>query len=306
MLTETFLREHRTRQLDLLINICFVLGKSLLEHVAQLIQLGLESLLARPGLFGVQDVTGHTLNSLGNGEVEDGEVFVLGFGERAVVDGVDNSSRVLERASFAGTKLATSPTSVYQPTVDTVLLHPFSEHLGVPAGVEDDEGLTVTCREGWGGLDDTIFSTGGLGGVTSDEVVLSLLGGKSGDGGKDTEGVATEHNDVRGLTVCDTGDFGVRDVLDGVGTSSVLGDGNVVVVGFTIGGVVDNIFEDRAKLDGIEDLGFLQGQVSGCTNGKMMLIRTHLFGREVDALGVTATLNVKDTSVTPDVLIVTN
>lgn len=175
------------------------------------------------------------------------------------MDGVDDSSRILERATFAGTKLASSPTSVDQPTIDSVLLHPLSEHLGIPAGVEDNERLTVTCREGGRGLDDTIFSTGGLGGVTSDEVVLSLLGSKSGDGGKDTKSVATEHNDVGGLTVCDTGDLGIRNVLDGVGTSSVLGNGNVVVVGFTIGRIVNNIFEDGAKLDGIEDLGFLQG-----------------------------------------------
>lgn len=39
---------------------------------------------------------------------------------------------------------------------------------------------------------------------------------------------------------------------------------------------------------------------------KVILVITHFFGREVDALGVTATLDVKDTSVTPDVLIVTN
>lgn len=148
MLTETFLREHGTRQLDLLINICFVLGKSLLEHAAQLVQFRLESFLARPDLLRVQDLTGHTFNSLGNGEVEDGEVFVFGLSERAVVDGVDDSPRIFERATFAGTKLASSPTSVDQPTIDSVLLHPLSEHLGIPAGVEDNERLTVTCREG--------------------------------------------------------------------------------------------------------------------------------------------------------------
>lgn len=109
-------------------------------------------------------------------------------------------------------------------------------------------------------------------------MVLSLLGSKSGDGGKDTEGVATEHNDVGGLTVCDTGDLGIRNVLDGVCTSSVLGNGNVVVVGFPVGRIVNNIFEDGAKLDGIEDLGFLQGlQVSGCTNAKGDIGNNSLF-----------------------------
>lgn len=109
-------------------------------------------------------------------------------------------------------------------------------------------------------------------------MVLSLLGSKSGDGGKDTKGVATEHNDVGGLTVCDTGDLGIRNVLDGVCTSSVLGNGNVVVVGFPVGRIVNNIFEDRAKLDGIEDLGFLQGlQVSGCTNAKDDIGNNSLF-----------------------------
>lgn len=138
--------------------------------------------------------------------------------------------------------------------------------------MEDNEGLTVTCGESGRRLDDTIFSTGSLGSVTSNEVVLSLFESKSGDGRKDTEGIATEHNDVGGLTVCDTGDLGIRDVLNGVGASSVLGDGNIVVVRFAIGRVVDNIFEDGAELDGIEDFRFLKGQVSGCTNEKAMLI----------------------------------
>lgn len=117
--------------------------------------------------------------------------------------------------------------------------------------------MIVICREGGWGFDDIIFSIGGFGGVISDEVVLSLFGSKLGDGGKDIKGVVIEYNDVGGLMVCDIGDFGIRNVFDGVGILSVFGNGNVVVVGFMIGRIVNNIFEDGVKFDGIEDFGFL-------------------------------------------------
>lgn len=116
-------------------------------------------------------------------------------------------------------------------------------------------------------------------------MVLSLFGGEAGYGGEDTESIASEHDDVGGLTVGDTWDLRVGDVLDRVGTTGVLGDGDVVVIGYTVGGVVDDVLEDRTEFDGTVDLGFL-------------------LGTEVDALGVASTLNVEDTGVGPDVLVV--
>lgn len=207
----------------------------------------------------MQDLRWNTLDSLGDGEVEDGEVFKLCLSEFAIVDGVDDGSSVLEGTSFPGTEFTTGPTSVDEPTVDLVGGHSLSKHLGVSTWVEDNEGLTVTCGEGGGWLDDTVLGTRSLGGVSSDKVVGSLLGCQPGNRWEDTESVATKHDDVGRLSVGDTRDLGVGDVFDGVGTSSVLGNADIVVVGYSVCGVVNDILEDGSELDGTEDLRLLLG-----------------------------------------------
>jgi hypothetical protein len=79
----------------------------------------------------------------------------------------------------------------------------------------------------------------------------------------------------------------VRDELNRIRTARVLGDADIVIVGRTRSRVVDNILEDAAKADRVVDLGLLCG-------GK------------VDALRVTATLDVKDTRIRPNVLVITD
>lgn len=59
------------------------------------------------------------------------------------------------------------------------------------------------------------------------------------------------------MRVSDARDERIRDVFDGVGTAGVLGEVDVVVVGQTIGGVVNDVLEDRAEADGVVDFGFL-------------------------------------------------
>jgi hypothetical protein len=88
-------------------------------------------------------------------------------------------------------------------------------------------------------------------------VVLSLFGGKSRDGWQDTESITGEHDDVGWLSVGDTGDLGVFNVFDWVSASSVFSNGNIVVIGYSIGRVVNDVLEDGSELDGTVDLGFL-------------------------------------------------
>ena len=118
-------------------------------------------------------------------------------------------------------------------------------------------------------------------------MVRGLFGGEAGDGGQDTESIATQHDNVGWLSVGDTWNLGVGNVLDGVGTSSVFGDADIVVIGDSVSRVVDDVFENRSKLDGTVNLWLL-------------------LSRQVDRLGVTTTLNVENTSVGPDVLVVTD
>jgi hypothetical protein len=87
------------------------------------------------------------------------------------------------------------------------------------------------------------------------------------------------------LAVSETGDFGVGNVIYGICTSSVFGDGDVIVIGRPIHRVVDNVLENGSEANGAVDLGLL-------------------LGGEVDALGVAATFDVENTSVGPNVLVV--
>lgn len=82
-------------------------------------------------------------------------------------------------------------------------------------------------------------------------------------------------------------DLGVLDVLNGVGTSGVLGESDIVVVDVAGIWVEDDVFKDGTVLDGAVNIGLL-------------------LGGKTDALGVAATLDVEDTTVRPAVLVITD
>lgn len=153
---------------------------------------------------------------------------VLGLGELTAVDGVQDGTRVLERATLATSGSAgTDPAGVEQPGVDLVILDLFREHLSVAHGVESKEGLGEAGGEGGLGLRDSVFGTGHLRGVTTDEVEHGLLGSELGDGRKDTTGIAGEEDDVGRVAITDTGNESVLDVLDGVGTEITISERNL-------------------------------------------------------------------------------
>ena len=116
-------------------------------------------------------------------------------------------------------------------------------------------------------------------------MIAGLLWGEFGYRGEDTVRITGEHDDVLRLTIDDARDTGVGDEFDRVRTAGVLRNADVVVVRFARGGVVYDIFENGTEAYGIENFGlFLPG--------------------EVDTFCVAASLDVEDTSVGPDMLIV--
>lgn len=118
-------------------------------------------------------------------------------------------------------------------------------------------------------------------------MVAGLLGSELGDGGENTIRVAGEHDNVLRLAIDDAGDASVGDKLYGIRTPGVLSDADIVVIRVTRGRIIDNILEDGAEADSVVNLGLL-------------------FAREVNTLGVAATLDIEDTRVRPDVFIVTD
>lgn len=152
--------DRRTSSANLLVDILLVESKGLGEHASQLPHLLVERLLVRPGQRGVEYFTRDALDMGGNGEVEGAKGLVLCLEELARVDGVDDAAGVLEWATLANTILATSPTSVDEPTGNIMLGHTFSQHLGVATGVEDNERGGIAGGEGGYGLENTVLSSG--------------------------------------------------------------------------------------------------------------------------------------------------
>ena len=116
-------------------------------------------------------------------------------------------------------------------------------------------------------------------------MVACLLGREFADGREHAECITREHDDIARLAVDGAGYVRIRDKLDRIRASCVFRDADIVVVGSPRCGVVNNVLEDTAKADSVVDLGLF-----GCG--------------EVDGLGVASTLDVENTSIRPDMLVV--
>jgi len=263
---------------DLLVHVALVQGKGALEHDSQLANFLVESSFVSPGQRGVEEFTGNTLERSGYLEAESAEVLVLGLGEFTRVNSVDDATGILKGAALACTKLAAGPASVDQPAVNVVLGHALGKHVSVATGVEDNERSAIAGREGWDRLQNTILSPWGFRGVTGQEVVAGLLWRQFADGWQDTESIAGQHDDIGGLAINHARNLSIGNVLDGICATSVFSDADIVVVGASGGWVVDDVLEDAAELDSVENIRLL-------------------FSGKVDALGVASTLDVEDTRV---------
>ena len=212
--------------------------------------------------------------------------FVLGLGELAAVDGIEDGAGVLEGAALAaGGSAGTDPARVEQPGVGLVVGDFVGEHGGVAHGVQGQEGLGEARGEGGLGLGDAVLGAGHLGGVAADEVEHGLGGAELGNGRQHAAGVAGEEDDVGGVVRREAGDLGVINVLDGVGAARVLRQRRVVVVHDAGDGVEDDVFQDGAVFDGVENVGFP-------------------LARKADAFGVAAAFDVEDALFAPAVLVV--
>lgn len=274
---------------DILGSLRLILGKVLTEELAQLDDLSIEALgTGSPSRLGVQKLIRNAGAGLGDLEVEHLVVLKLDVGELARVDGIQDATSVLERATLAALSVAsTDPAGVEEPGVGLVLINLVCKHLGVAHGVQGKEGLGEAAGEGGLGLSDTVFRASHLGGVAGDEVEHGLGAVQLGDGREDTTGITGQENDVGRHVLRQARNLGVGNILDGVSASSVLSQRTVVVVDLTSLGVEDDVLENGAIADSVEDIGLLLG---GQTNG----------------LCVAATLDVEDTTVTPAVLVVTD
>ncbi|KAL2286875.1 hypothetical protein FJTKL_06400 [Diaporthe vaccinii] len=244
---------------DVLGSLRLILLEVLVEELAELGDLLREAIsTGSPCLSWVEQLRRNVGAGLRHLEVENVVVLILNLGELARVDGIKDGTSVLQRATLATLEgTSTNPAGVEQPGVGVVVLDLVRQHLGVAHGVQSQERLGKAGREGGLWFGDTILSTSHLGSVTRDEVEHDLVPVQLGDWWQHTACVTGEQNDVAGVAWRQTWDLGVLDVLNGVGTASVFRQSGVIVVDQSGIWVEDDVLENRAELDGTEDIGLL-------------------------------------------------
>lgn len=89
------------------------------------------------------------------------------------------------------------------------------------------------------------------------------------------------------MNVGNAWDLGIVNEVDGVACSCVLGDGGVIIVWLSSSAIINDILQDRTESNSIVDFRFF-------------------LLAQANALGVASSFNVEDTSVGPDVLVVTD
>jgi len=243
--------------------------------------------LVLPGILGIEHFRRNA--GAGFGDLEAKEIHLLGGNlfEFTTVDGIDDGSGDLKVHSLSFTVFTTTPTSVDEPGVSSVLIHLFSEHFSIDGGVKRQEDFTEASREGSLGFLDTDFGTSDLSSVTRDEVVHSLGVVQLSNGREDTVSIASKEKDVLGVTT-DGRDLAVGDILKGISGSGVFSDGNILVINFSVDIISEqNVFQDGTESNSVENFGFL-------------------FGRKVDTLGVATTFDVEDTIGSPAVFVITD
>ncbi len=178
-----------------------------------------------------------------------------------------------------------APAGIHQPKTGSVLLHHFTQHLGIGEWMVDEEGRSETGREGRRGFGYTGLRSGEFGCVAREEVIHCLVRVQAGNGGKDSERVGGEEEDMAGMGPRPFQDA-VLDMCDGVGRSRVLGHASVVIIRVS-GFRGHDIFEHRSEADGIVDLGLV-------------------FRRKLDALCIATAFEVEDPALAPAMLVVTD
>ena len=155
-------------------------------------------------------------------------------------------------------RCTTTPAGVDQPGIGTVLVHLVGQHFRVLGGMPDEEGRTKAGREGSLGFGDSHFRSGDLGRIAINEMVHGLVGSQFADRGQYAEGIAGQQDDVLGMSAY-AGDLGIRDEIDGIGSSRVFRDGTVRVITDSRIGILDGVLQYRTKANGCVDFRFVIG-----------------------------------------------
>ena len=154
-----------------------------------------------------------------------------------------------------------SPMNLSSPLLSPTRLQPTSSQTqgkirSYFGGMMNDESFTKAAGERSLGLRDANFRSGDFSRVTSDEVILGLGRSQLADRWQHTESITSQQDDVLRVTT-HARDTSVGNVFNGVRGTSVFSDSQVVEINFVRDTIHYNIFQYRAKANGIKDLRLL-------------------------------------------------
>lgn len=244
------------------------------EHGGDFLGHDVVGLLVVPRRPRVEYLVGHAWADLGDVDVEAHVVTVGDVVELAVQGGGDHGPCVFQVHAAADAVGAAGPARIDQVDLGVVLFDAFAEHAGVNIRRQGHKGFAEEGREGRNRFGNALFRAGDFRRESRDEVVHRRFFTEPRNGRQDAEAVGREEDDDR-RDAAFAGLGRIGDVVDRVAGPRIFGYLAVEVVGMARVFVEDDVFHERAGLDGIVDIRFL-------------------FGIEVDAFGVTAAFKVED------------
>jgi len=212
-----------------------------------------------PGIHWVQNLVVNSVNMLRDLEVESWDSLVFNFVKVATVDIIDKLSGNFQAHSLSNSVLSAGPSGVHKPHVGIILLDLLSEHLSIGVWMEREESFSETSREGRFRIYNTHLSSSNLGGVSTDEMVHSLLEGELGDWRKDSISIASQEDNVGWVSTLRR-KLGIIDVLEGIASSSIFSNLDIIKINgpasFWFLEVLD-VLDDSSELKSSVDIWLL-------------------------------------------------
>src|SRR3712207_821920 len=178
--------------------VAFVLLEVLDEACCQVLSLFFPLCCVSVSIAWVKDVGVNAFELCWNYEVEVRNSLGGSFVDGTAQDSVDDTTCITDRNTLAGS----IPTSVYQVSLGTVLLHLLYQLLSILGWVKLKESLAEASREGWSRLSDTALCSGELSCKAGEEVILGLLCVEDRYRRQYAEGISRQEDYLLGCGTC--------------------------------------------------------------------------------------------------------
>mmetsp|Transcript_67787 Transcript_67787/g.78764 ORF Transcript_67787/g.78764 Transcript_67787/m.78764 type:complete len:216 (+) Transcript_67787:154-801(+) len=202
----------RTGSNDLWASFILIFLKVLGEIDSEVFQCGCILLLVSPSVNWHKNLWVNSWAGCWDVKTEDIELLRWCSLELSAMDSIDDCSCDFKVHSLSDAVFTTTPASVDQPSMGSVLLHFISKHLSIDNRMKRQEGFSEASREGHLWLFNADFGTSNFSGVSGDEMIHGLFVGQFRHWRKDTEGIAGKEDDILWMTTI-SWNLGTRDEM---------------------------------------------------------------------------------------------